>query len=186
MSEKSIKLIPGVSVLDTSGVGREYKKQDDSLELTLSQEDYKPFFKKAVASLKEPVFFFIETPEGDSDEMNTYYLDNCTVPVAQAILKRYSGILYSDGIIRFGFGSHTDDDEIFMQEFQLLSIYSKQIGKYEQILKELNYKENSKAKSIWDILSDENVGARESVECDDECFEDIIANLSELGLYKQE
>ncbi len=181
---QGIRLIHGVSVKDIKMIGRQYRLLGGTLELTLSAEDYGSFFDKAVGMLKEPVFFFIETPKSpDSEEYETYYLDNCTLPVAKAILKRYSGILYSDGVIRFGFGSHISGDEIYMQEYQLVRIYSDMIPGYEKIVRELGYERNDGTKTIWDVLSDKNVGERESVECDDETYADIIENLSELGMY---
>ncbi|MCD7823372.1 MAG: hypothetical protein LUG86_05065 [Oscillospiraceae bacterium] len=175
-----IKLIAGVSV-NADSVKKEYKIDGERLILTLSAEDYKGFFRQAIAKFTEPMFFFIEIPDGDSDEYLTYYL-NCTVPVAKAILKRYGGILFADGIIRFGFGSDSGD-EIYMQEFQHLEIYSTSLSKFEPIVKSLGYKNNPEATTIWDVLSDDTPGMRECVEVDDESFEDIIENLTEVGLY---
>ncbi|MCC8196809.1 MAG: hypothetical protein LIO49_08470 [Ruminococcus sp.] len=180
MSE--IKLIAGVSV-DADTVRKEYKIEDGRLTMTLSAEDYRSFFKQAVARFTEPMFFFIEVPDGDSDEYLTYYL-NCTVPVAKAILKRYGGILFSDGVIKFGFGSEAGD-ELYMQEFQRLDIYSNSLSKFEPIVKSLGYKNNPEALTIWDVLSDDNPGMRECVEVDDESFEDIIENLKDVGLYQK-
>ncbi len=182
MRMSEIKLIAGVSV-NADSIKKEYKIADGRLTLTLSAEDYKNFFKQAVSKFTEPMFFFIEVPKEDSeDEYDSYYL-NCTVPVAKAILKRYGGILFSDGIIRFGFGSEAGD-EIYMQEFQRLDIYSNSLSKFEAIVKSLGYKNNPEATTIWDVLSDSNPGMRECVEVDDEGFEDIIENLTEVGLYQ--
>lgn len=168
--------------MNADSVRKEYKTEDGRLTLTLSAEDYRNFFKQAVDRFTEPMFFFIEVPEGESEEYLTYYL-NCTVPVAKAILKRYGGILFSDGIIRFGFGSEAGD-EIYMQEFQRLDIYSNSLPKFEAIVKSLGYKNNPEAHTIWDVLSDDNPGMRECVEVDDESFEDIIENLTDVGLYQ--
>lgn len=180
-----IKLIAGVSVKNVDNIRCEYKKIRGGLELTLSAEDYMRFFRRAVSNIPEPLYFFIEIPQEDGDDYDTYYLDNCTAAVAQAIVKRYGGVLFSDGVIRFGFGSHGCDEEIYMREFQLLRICSENIHSYEKIVVDLGYVENENALSIWDILSEDNPGSRESVECDDESFLDIIANLGEIGLYKQ-
>ena len=102
----------------------------------------------------------------------------------RAILKRYGGILYSDGVIRFGFGSLSSDEEIYMREYQSLRIYTKQPARYEELLKRMGYQRNDSALSLWDVLSETNVGECESVECDDEGYQDIIDNLSELGMYE--
>lgn len=183
---KDFRLIHGIAIKDTSKIKREYKLDGNSITLPLSADDYSAFFKSAVAALKEPVFFFIEAPEGDSDEYSTYYLDNCTLSVAKAILKRYGGILYSDGIIRFGFGSHITEDEIYMEELQHLSIYTQSTKRFEDILKKLGYEKSSSAVTLWDIIDENNPAERECVEFEDEGYPDIIENLTELGLYKNQ
>ena len=180
-----IKLIHGVSVDDTQALRKEYRLDGETIELTLSAEDYKEFFKQAVRLLPEPVFFFLEIPREDDDEgYDTYYLDNCTIPVAEAILDRYGGILFSDGVIRFGFGSHSGGSEIYMREYQLLSVYSRYIDGFCEIAQELGYLRNDDCVSIWDILSENNRGMRESVESDDEGYMNIVENLAEVGMYK--
>lgn len=181
---QAVSLIQGVSVENISGVNREYKCCADAIELTLSAQDYKMFFARAVELLEEPVFFFLEIPEDGKENYETYYLDNCTVPVAKAILERYSGILFCDGVIRFGFGSHKTDAEIYMQELQLVRIYSKRHNEFISLLEELGYRKNDKTVSIYELISDTNECVTASVESDGECFKDIIENLSELGMYK--
>ena len=84
-----IKLIHGVSVDDTQALRKEYRLDGETIELTLSAEDYKEFFKQAVRLLPEPVFFFLEIRREDDEEgYERYYLDNCTIPVAEGILDR--------------------------------------------------------------------------------------------------
>lgn len=179
------RLIPGVYIPDVSGVTKEYREQKSKLFLSLSAEDYRKFFSGAVNKLCEPVFFFVEIPS-DNDSLRTYYLDNCTIPVAQAILKRYGGILFSDGVIKFGFGSHRTGDEIYMQEYQTLTVFSERLEPYKKILAELGYSENKKAVLTWDVLSEENVGECVNVESDDETYAEMINNLIDVGMYPAE
>lgn len=179
------RLIAGVYIPDVSTVKREYRIQKDKILLSLSAEDYKPFFTKAVKLIKEPVFFFAEIPS-DDDSMRTYYLDNCTAPVVQAILKRYGGILFADGVIRFGFGSNSSDEEIYMQSYQTVSVYSKNVAEYERILRSLGYQRNDRAVLTWDVLSEKNTGECVNVEVDDEGYHDMINNLIDVGMYSAE
>ena len=178
----SFRLIPGVYIPDLTGISREYRLAPKKLIFSLSAEDYKPFFNKAVRLLGEKVFFFLEIP-GDNDGMRTYYLDNCTSSVAQAILKRYGGILFADGVIRFGFGSHITGDEIYMQEYQTATVCSKNISDYEKVLLALGYRRNDKATLTWDILSEKNVGECVNVDVDDEGYPEMLNNLIDVGMY---
>lgn len=187
---KQIKLIHGIEFSGADKLKAEFKTDGKSLTTTLSAEDYSAFFPKAAGALLEPLFFFAELPAEesgkDSDEYKTYYLDNCTLPVIRAILKRYGGILYSDGVLRFGFGSHKTDDEVYMQEYQQLSIYSHNISAFRNILSELGYSENPAASTLWDIISEDDPISGESVEFDGKTAADMIDNLRELGLYQAE
>ena len=180
------KLIPGVEIPNTSEIKREYQQSGNNITLNLSAGDYTKFFKSVVDLLPEPVFFFIEIPKDEGEGYETYYLDNCTTSVAKAILKRYGGILFSDGVIRFGFGSHTAEEEIFMQEYQLLSIYSGTLQKFAKLVEKLGYTKTDQLTTAWDVLNEENVGKCESVDFEDESYLDIIEQLQELGLYKAE
>lgn len=180
MSE--FRLIPGISIPDTSRIKREYKISRGRIYFTISAQDYQGFFSSCVKKLKEPVFFFVEIPD-DNGEYRLYYLDNCTEPVAQAILKRYSGILFGDGVIKYGFGSHAVDDEIYMQEYQTVSIYSKDLAKYEEVLASLGYVKSKDCVLSWDVIDKDNVGECINVEADDESYIDMINNLIDVGMY---
>ncbi len=189
---KQIKLIHGIEFSGADKLKAEFRQDGESLTLALSAEDYPAFFPKAAGALAEPLFFFAELPSGESgitggdaaDEYKTYYLDNCTLPVIKAILKRYGGILYSDGVLRFGFGSHKTGDEVYMQEYQQLSVYSRNISAFKKIFSELGYSENPAALTLWDIISEKSPISGESVDCDGETAADMIDNLKELGLYE--
>lgn len=187
---KQIKLIHGIEFTGADKLEPKFKSDGESLTLTLSAEDYSAFFPKAAGALAEPLFFFAELPDEESgkdgEKYKTYYLDNCTLPVIKAILKRYGGILYSDGVLRFGFGSHKTDDEVYMQEYQQLSIYSHNISAFKKILSGLGYSEDPSALTLWDIISEGSPISGESVECDGETAADMIDNLRELGLYQAE
>lgn len=178
----TFSLIPGVYIPDVSALKREYKQGKSRLMFSLSARDYKRFFEASVKLLREPVFFFVEIP-GDNDCDRTYYLDNCTSAVAQAILKRYSDILFSDGVIKFGFGSHSTEDEIYMQEYQTVSICAKNTAEYAKILENLGYTRNDKAVLAWDILSESNTGECVNVEANDEGYPEMINNLIDVGMY---
>lgn len=179
----AFKLIPGAYIPDVSGVSREFRRRRSKLILSLSAEDYPAFFTKAVKLLGDRVFFFVEIPS-DDDKMRTYYLDNCTASVAQAILKRYGELLYADGVIKFGFGSHDTDDEIYMQEYQTLTVFSRgSLQKYAGLLEALGYKENDKAILTWDVIGEGNAGECVNVDVDGEGYHDMINNLIDVGMY---
>lgn len=181
---KQIKLIHGIEFSGAQALKPEFRVDGGSIVLTLSAEDYPEFFQKAVSLLLEPIFFFAELPDAEGEEYETYYLDNCTLPVIKAIIKRYSGILYSDGVLRFGFGSHKTEDEIYMQEYQQLRIYARDAKPFKSLLSSLGYSESPSAKTLWDLISEKCPISGESVECDGVTAADMIENLKDAGLYR--
>lgn len=178
-------LTAGVNIPDVSGLRREYKVRKSKIIFSLSAQDYGEFFTRAVKLLKEPLFFFVEIP-ADNDSVRTYYLDNCTEPVAQAVLERCGGILYADGVIKFGFGSHSADDEIYMQEYQTVSVCSERAEEFEKLLDSLGYKRNDRALLTWDVLSEQNVGECVNVDVEGEGYPDMLDNLIDIGMYPAE
>ena len=182
---EEFSLIPGVSIPDVSGMRCAYRLSRNEITFSLSAEDYHGFFRGAVRIIGEPIFFFIEIP-ADDDKTRLYYLDNCTIPVADAILKRYGGILFSDGVIRFGFGGNESNEEVYMREYQTVSVYTERTGEYEKLLLSLGYKRNGKALLTWDIISAANPGECINVEVDGEGYHDIVNNLIDAGMYPAE
>ncbi len=178
----SFKLIAGVSIPDVSLLKKEYSEQKGKLTLSLSAEDYPRFFREGTKLIREPVFFFVEIPDND-DSTRLYYLDNCSADVIQAILKTYGHILYSDGVIKFGFGSNVADEEIYMQDYQTLSIYAPDLAPYKSLLDSMGYAQNKSAKLTWDVLSESNTGECTCIESDEETYVDMINNLIDVGMY---
>ncbi len=190
------KLFEGINAGGCEKLCSSYKLYNNQIEICCSADDYQKFFSGILNILSEPVFFFTEIPCSDDKELSLrscedspyhyelYYLDNCTRKVAKAIVKRYGSILFNDGLIRFGFGSHSTDDEVFSKRFQEISIYSKDgINDYKSLLDSCGFTETSDLKTLSDLISDENPAECCTVESDGETVFDMIENLKEAGLY---
>lgn len=183
----------GIFLSDVSGCESEFSVDGENIVASLSYEHLKSLTEKAVKKLKAPIFFFAEVPCSEDEEKSfggglhksIYYLDNCTTDVGLAIIKRYGDLLFSDGLLQFGFGSHVDSSEIFHQKYQVVSIYSPEIEKFEGILNGEGIKKVSEVNSLWGKISPENPGECVLVEANGETIYDMIANLTDAGLYKE-
>lgn len=176
-------LAQGVAVDDISGIHEAYSVEGNNIVSNISVDKLKEVLISLCHGMTAPVFFFIEIPQEDSDEKKTYYLDNCTIDVAVAIIKRYGDILINDGIVLFGFGSHKDNDEIYVQEYKVLTVYSEKLTKYISILDKMQIPKENNIVTVWDILSENNTGELSAVEVENENIYDIIENLSAEGMY---
>lgn len=183
---KEFTLAQGNIVPHLEGIHEAYHIKDNNILCNISCDNLYNVIKQFIKLLNEPLFFFIEVPNSNADSDDSkdiYYLDNCTTDVALAILKRYGDILINDGIVEFGFGSLKDNDEIYVMKYKVTSIYSENINKYSKCLDSLKFPKEDTIITVWDLLTDDNMGSCTHVECEGESIYDIIENLKEVGMY---
>jgi len=192
---EAFNLAEGIDIENLDGIHECYEITGDNLLCNISFENLKPILIDFCNALVAPLFFFLELPcdeetekglkkNGDeSFHKDVYYLDNCTTSVILAIIKRYGELLFNDGLVQFGFASHADDDEVFIKKYKLVSVYSKNIEKYSEILANHTIHKEEKIKTVWDNFSETTPGATFCVDVDNETVFDIVDNLKDAGMY---
>ena len=190
MSDTRFSLIAGVDVELPEGFHSAYHETDDGFEAVVSAEKIAPLVGGFIDVLEEPVFFFLELPKNVNDEDNegydVFYLDNCTLPVAKAIMKRYGELLVQDGLSRFGFGSHKSNYEVYVMDYQQVNIYYPEKTKVKALLENLGIVRTDKLVTMWDSFSEQTPGISIRVELNGENVFDIPENLKGEGMYKAE
>lgn len=184
MDNTSFKLCQGVSLRTTGEVASAFSVDGENLRGVLSAELIVPAANAFIEAVGEPVFFFLELPAEDSQEYEVYYLDNCTQEVAAAVIDRFGELLANDGVSRFGFGSNATDEEIYFEDYQEFSAYLKSPQKFAEKLEKLGAKHRQSFPTLWDVLSDDNVGCLSPVELDGETVFDVPDALKSAGMYK--
>lgn len=179
-------LCQGVSLRTVGDVRSAFSAEGENIRGILSAELLIPAAKAFIKVIKEPIFFFIELPAETSDKYEVYYLDNCTKPVVDAIIKRYGELLANDGICRFGFGSNSTDEEIYFEDYQEFSAYVKRPEALCKALEKLGVKHGESYPTLWEQFSDDNVGCLSPVELDGESVYDIPIALEQAGMYKNQ
>ncbi len=195
----SFQIIQGVE-LDSSlleGVESAFVKEGQCYDSIISAELIEPLLVGGVKLLPEPHFFFIELPCTEDEEKElrhsksdplhckVYYLDGCTEPVSQAIIKRWGGLLINDGLTRFGFGSNSSDEEIYVSDYQQVQIYSEN-ARFDGLLSELGARKVKKLVTPWERFSRECGGVSMAVESEGESCCDIPEILANEGMYLAE
>ena len=190
----SFQLVQGVSVEDYSGIHSAYSVDKNSIYAEISGEKIYPLVCDLIKCLDQPVFFFIEYPcrQDKEDKLrkseiaplhfDLYYLDNCTIPVALAIMKRYGQLLINDGLCRFGFGAHETGEEIYCMKYQVISVYG-DTDKFSKAFEKNKIPKHKNVKTLWDTFSDEHPGLSSAVEINGENIYTILENLKPEGLY---
>ena len=182
--ENVFTLCQGVSLRSTQDVHSAFSVKGSDISGVLSAQLILKCAVEFIRLVNEPVFFFLELPVEDSQEYEIYYLDNCTKEVASAVLKRFGELLANDGLSRFGFGSNKTDEELYFEDYQGFSAYVKEPEAFAQALEKLGAKRQDSFTSLWDVMSDDNIGCLSAVELDGETVFDIPQALSDAGMYK--
>lgn len=190
----AFELVHGIDIKDTKDTHSAYTINKESIYATFGADIFPDAVEELVKKMDEPVFFFVEIPCSDDEEKQlrkqksdpyhykVYYLDNCTMPVAMAILDRYGELLINDGVCRFGFGSHQTGEEIYCQDYQTVSTYG-DTDKFKAALDTLDIPQEEDLHTLWETLSDNNNGVCMSVEINGETVADIVSALEAEGMY---
>ena len=193
--DNRFNLAQGIEIEDVSSVYECYQSDGNNIMANISIEHYKNILLELCKNLTEPLFFFIEIPCDESKEeslrktdsdpyhKDVYYLDNCNLKVILAIIKRYGDLLLGDGLVQFGFASHTSEDEIYVRKYKVLSIFAKQTSVYEKTLQSFNIDKRAEITTVWDVLSEDNEGECTLIELNGETVYDIVENLKDAGIY---
>lgn len=171
--------------------------EDHMIDSVLSAELIRPFLEQAVRLLPEPHFFFVEIPctedeekqlrksKKDPSHYKVYYLDGCTEPVSQALIKRYGQLLINDGLTRFGFGSNSTSEEIYVLDYQQVQVYADD-DRFIPLFEQLGAERVEQVVTPWDNFTPDNVGISAAVEIEGETTSDIPDNLKPEGMYLAE
>ena len=159
-----------------------YAELDGStITANLSFEKLSDFVHSFYAELDEPLFLAIH-PDAESDEV--WYLDGMTKKQLTMILDGYGELLYQDGLSAFAIGSLTTEEELFVQKYKVLSIYSETAKRFVPLLKKYGMEPTGHLVTAWDTFSEEKPGAAERLEIAGQTVPDMIKELCKIGMYK--
>jgi hypothetical protein len=192
----------GTDIADINRLENAYSVNREStgcLTAILGADRLGGFLSDFTQAISEPIFFFLELPCTDEEERSLnadsdsrryhyklYYLDNCTRPVIKAILESYGSLMINDGLCRFGFGGNESGDEIYVQTYNVTSVYCSSnalLKKTTAMLKKQGAEEREKLITPWDIISESNTGTCVRVDEDGISVFDLPELLKDAGMY---
>lgn len=145
-------------------------------------------------ALQEPLFFVlqlplsydeeIKQPTGNGLHQEVLYLDGQTQSQIDAIMNSYGELLLRDGSTQFAIASHQTKDEIFIQTYKVVSIYSKTPEKYIPLLKKYGLRKTRNLITAWDTFSREHPGDCYAMNIDGFSAFDVARILKEQGMYR--
>ncbi|MBR0349376.1 MAG: hypothetical protein IIX16_07030, partial [Clostridia bacterium] len=140
------KFRKGCTVPYPERINEEYKINDNCIVANIGADKIENLLLDFIKIHNEPLFFILETPAMKNDETeiksgvvenfhkDVYYIDGCTQEETFAILNRVGELLINDGLSSFGFGCHVSHDEIMIGKYNVVTIYSQDIEKYNTLL----------------------------------------------------
>ena len=155
-------------------------------------------FQHFFAIHDEPLFFILELPVSIDREKviakniikeshkDVYYIDGCSREECPALLIRYGDLLINDGLSQFGFGGHKSHDEIMLDSYNIVTIYSKELSKFNDFFELHNIQFVEELVTAWKTFSKTSPGISEIYESNGKTVYDLPEELAEWGIYLAE
>lgn len=186
------KMKSGCIIPENAILQEEYKKDSNTIKANISLENISKILMSFVSMQNEELFLFIEVPTNLNDlkkenkkdsYVDVYYHDGITKEQINNLLNNYGEILINDGLCEFGFGTRSFNDEIMVHKYNIVTIFSNNIDKYDKLFNEFKIKENNNYKCAWDYFTEDNPGTSSAIEIDGNTVYTIIEELMTNGLY---
>ncbi|MBB6053933.1 hypothetical protein [Armatimonas rosea] len=198
--ETPFQLVRGVKVADLSGVHEGYSllhAQEGYWVFTVnvSAENLKRDFYRLAGEVSGRGFLVLErgTPKAVEEKLrkrpsdplhvDVYYLDGQTWATVKPLIERFEETLFCDGEINFGYGSHVNNDEVFVGAYKRIAIYAVDPQKYETALRELGIPREDALRTVWDTLSPSNPGSRHALKDTPFTIQQVFEHLEPKGLH---
>lgn len=161
-------------------------------------EKIKDVFQHFIVLHDEPLFFILELPVTVDREKtvapnilrethkDVYYIDGCSKEECLVLLERYGELLINDGISNFGFGGHESNDEIMLDSYNIVRIYSKNIGTFSDFFEAHDIQHTDELITAWETFSATSPGISDLYEFEGKSVYDLPAELAEWGIYLAE
>ena len=155
-------------------------------------------FQHFIVIHDEPLFFILELPVSIDREKviakniikeshkDVYYIDGCSREECLALLIRYGDLLINDGLSQFGFGGHKSHDEIMLDSYNVVTIYSKELSKFNDFFEPHNIQFVEELVTAWKTFSKTSPGISEIYESNGKTVYDLPTELAEWGIYLAE
>ena len=174
------------------------KLTEHHLMANVHAEKILEIFQHFIVIHDEPLFFILELPVSIDREKviakniikeshkDVYYIDGCSREECLALLIRYGDLLVNDGLSKFGFGGHKSHDEIMLDSYNVVTIYSKELSKFNDFFEPHNIQFVEELVTAWKTFSKTSTGISELYQSNGKTVYDLLEELAEWGIYLAE
>lgn len=110
-------------------------------------------------------------------------IDGCSQEECLVLLEKYGELLINDGMNRFGYGCHESQDEIMLDKYNVVTIYSQQLSNYNDFFEAHGIEKVESLITAWDTFSDATPGQAERCDCKGKSVYNLPEELKDWGMY---
>lgn len=173
----------GVTVPFPDKLREQYVREGDRITLNLSFEKLNGFVAAFFKKLDAPLFLALHVPADETHD-RLYYLDGISAKQMRTLWQMYGELLCQDGLSAFAIASHETGEELFVQKYKIISLYSPRIERFAPLLEQYGVTETDTLVTAWDTFSEEHPGSLRLVDIEGETVLDAVEQLRQIGLYE--
>ena len=190
-----LNMVKGCKVHDPALLHEGYQRTETGYAANVNAEKIQTLVEQFIALQDEWVFLILEVPTNAKDEveirpgvvealhMDVYYLDGLTKESAISLLHTFGPLFIHDGMCKFGFGSHSRNNEIVQCLYNVVKIYTKTPEQYDGMFESLGITEVAELKTAWDFFTHDTPGECCAVTYQEKDIYEITEHLKKHGLY---
>lgn len=193
-----MKLKSGCKVPFPERLEEGYAVHENSIIANVGADKAEDIMAHFIAMHNEPLFFILELPASlDSETVvspgvmkkthtDVYYIDGCSQEEALAVLSRNAELLINDGLASFGYGGHISHDEVMFGKYNILSVYSMDIEKYDEFFAAHDIAKKDDVITTPMTFDEDHPGISEMITIDGSSVYDIPEKFNDWGIYLAE
>lgn len=197
-----LNLVQGCKVPRVNLLSEQYQIRSSEVSAqflaNVNAEKIEDVFQHFIAMQEERLFFILELPtladeeeklrKSDHDPMHkdVYYIDGLSREEALTLMIRYGKLLINDGISRFGFGVHDDSAELMLDKYNVVTLWTPQVDKYEDFFPAHNIPKVDECLTAWNTFSEDTPGECSRIDLNGKDVFDLVEELSQWGIYMAE
>lgn len=176
-------------------LSEQYEIQENRIVANVGTDKIMNMMLEFIDMHDEWLFFILELPTNWNDEpkdengelmgrhKDVYYIDGCSQEKAKSILYDIGDLLIDDGRNCFGFGGHESKEEILLDKYNVMTVYTKNPEKYEPFLEKYNITKTGDLVTAWDTFSKEYGGESGIYELDGKDIYSVPEDYKKYGMY---
>lgn len=192
-----LNMVKGCTVPFPEQLSEGYEVQENRIFANVNAEKILDVFNHFIVMHDDDQgFFILELPVNRDEEeeirpgvveathKHVYYIDALSTEEALTILIRSGELLINDGISYFGYGFPKTGDEMMLDKYNVITIFSQEIDRYSDFFDPHDIPRVEDLKMAWDTFSEEHPGIAERIDIDGKSVYDLVDQYKDWGIYK--